>query len=404
MKRSGRADLPLHGGHVPLWLAQHMEKLSRAIVQVIIDEYGTSGFLSRLSDPFWFQSFGAALGMDWHSSGITTSVMGALKRSLNPLASELGIYICGGRGKHSRKTPNELFDIANHTGLDGQSLVHASRLAAKVDNTLLQDGFQLYLHSFILSKDGEWAIVQQGMNNHNGMARRYHWLSSHIDSFVLDPHNAIEGKNLGSLINLSDARAEPAQSAIIDFLSQPPEQQLSELRHLVLDKGHPVLNKHVNSTRLAAVLLLAHEKAYQNFVPFILQDGIGPRTMQSLALISELVYGKPVRFDDPARFSFAHGGKDGHPFPVLTSTYDETIETMTGLLNRAKLESSDRRSAFKSLHHFAHCIEQQARPSVEPEAVIQWEKHNAHKYGGKTVFDKKPVRRQKQPFRQLSLF
>ncbi len=402
MKRSGSADLPLHGGRVPVWLARRMETLGLAISRVIVDEYGTQGFLSRISDPFWFQSFGAALGMDWHSSGITTSVMGALKRALNPVAAELGLYVCGGRGKHSRKTPVELLSIAEQTGLDGHALVKASKLAAKVDNSLIQDGYQLYQHSFIVSQQGQWAIIQQGMNQGNGMARRYHWLSSRVQSFVLDPHTAIEGHNQGLLLNLSDARAQPAQSAIVDFIAQNPDQQISELRHLVMDKNHAVLARHVYSKRLAAALLLAHEKQYRDFVPLVLQEGIGPRTIQSLALVSELVYGEATRFDDPARFSFAHGGKDGHPFPVLTKTYDETIETMHQILNKARLEHSEKRAAFRSLHQLTQSIEQQLKPDVDTQAVIDWERKHAAQYGGRTVFDSTDT---KLPCsKQLSLF
>ncbi len=387
MKRSGAADLPLHGGRVPTWLAQRMTRLGRAITQVIVDEYGTEGFLSRISDPFWFQSFGAALGMDWHSSGITTSVMGALKRGLNPIASELGLYICGGRGKHSRNTPAELLSMANRTGLDGSALVRASKLAAKVDNSLIQDGFQLYQHSFIVSQQGPWAIIQQGMNNTRGMARRYHWLSSRVQSFVLDPHTAIAGQNQGLLLNLSDSRAEPAQEAIVDFINQNPDQQLSELRHLVMDKTHAVLAKHVNSKRLAAALLLAHEKHYRDFVPLVLQQGIGPRTLQSLALVSELIYGQATRFDDPARFSFTHGGKDGQPFPVLTKTYDQTIDSMHQILNKSHLQHSEKKAAFKSLYRMTQSIERTVKPSVDTQAVINRERKNASRYGGRTVFE-----------------
>ena len=389
MKRSGSADLPLHGGRVPAWLAKRMEKLGLAITQVIVDEYGQDQFLTRLSDPFWFQSFGAALGMDWHSSGITTSVMGALKRSINPVAHELGLYVCGGRGKHSRKTPDELLQVSNSTGLDGNTLVKASKLAAKVDNSLLQDGFQLYLHSFIVTKDGNWAIVQQGMNQGNSMARRYHWQSKNVKSFVLNPHSAIEGRNQGEILNLSDGKAIDAQHSIVDFTNYNPDKQLSELRHLVMDRQHEVLSKHVNSKRLASALLMAHEKQYRDFVPLVLQQGIGPRTMQSLALVSELIYGKPTRFDDPARYSFAHGGKDGHPFPVLTKTYDETIETMQYLVNKAKADISDKRAAFKSLHQFVQNIERTAKPKVDVDEVIAWERRNAKHYGGRTVFDGK---------------
>jgi hypothetical protein len=226
MKRSGTADLPLHGGRVPQWLAERMTRLGTAISEAVITDYGASGLLSRLSDPFWFQALGSVMGMDWHSSGITTSVMGALKRGLNPRAGELGIYICGGRGRHSRKTPDELRDIGLRTGLDGDQLVRASRLAARIDNNAIADGFQLYLHNFILTKNGDWAIVQQGMNDSTGMSRRYHWHSPTVREFVCEPHSGIVGENLGEIMNLVDGRARPAQNALLDLASQIPEKTL----------------------------------------------------------------------------------------------------------------------------------------------------------------------------------
>src|SRR3954462_9570830 len=207
MKRSGSANLPLHYGYVPQWLAVRMAKLGLAITESIITEYGKNEILRRLSDPFWFQSFGAVLGMDWHSSGITTSVMGALKRAINPHAKELGIFICGGKGKSSRQAPNELIAVADQTGLDGNYLVRCSKLSAKVDITAIQDGFQLYMHNFIVSDTGEWTVVQQGMHTGNNTARRYHWHSSSLRSFVEEPHTGICGTNQGNILNLTDAGA-----------------------------------------------------------------------------------------------------------------------------------------------------------------------------------------------------
>src|SRR5690242_15809738 len=215
MKRSGHADLPLHGGRVPQWLAERMTTMGTAISESVIHHYGQSELLTRLSDPFWFQALGSVMGMDWHSSGITTSVVGALKRGLNPRSHELGIYICGGRGRHSRRTPDELRAIGEGTGLNGEELVRASRLTARVDNNAIADGFQLYLHAFILSTAGDWAVVQQGMNEQSGLARRYHWHSARVRDFTSQPHTGIVGENQGEIMNLVDDQAKPAQNALL---------------------------------------------------------------------------------------------------------------------------------------------------------------------------------------------
>ena len=222
MKRSGTADLPLHGGRVPQWLAERMTKMGAAITEAIVQDYGAPAFLSRLSDPFWFQALGAVMGMDWHSSGITTSVMGALKRGLAPRADELGIYVCGGRGRVSRNTPQELRGIAERRGFDGEALVRASRLTARVDNNAIMDGFQIYLHSFVVTSNGEWAVVQQGLNERSGMARRYHWHSASVRDFVTEPHTGIVGENQGVIRNLVDGRAKPAQTALLDIAHEKP--------------------------------------------------------------------------------------------------------------------------------------------------------------------------------------
>src|SRR5216110_1755853 len=240
MKRSGVADLPLHGGRVPEWLAQRMTKLGAAITEVIIRDYGPSAFLSRLSDPFWFQALGAVMGMDWHSSGITTSVMGALKRGLAPRSAELGIYICGGRGKFSRNTPNELRSIAYQRGFDGEALVRTSRLTARIDNNAIADGFQIYLHNFVLTSAGDWAIVQQGLNDATGTARRYHWHSASVRDFTSDPHNAIVGEHQGTIMNLVDSRAKSAQEALLEIARVKPDVTLAAARKLVAPRHHEV--------------------------------------------------------------------------------------------------------------------------------------------------------------------
>ena len=263
------------------------------------------------------------MGMDWHSSGITTSVLGALKRGLNPRAHELGIYVCGGRGKHSRRTPDELRAIADRRGLDGDALVRTSRLTAKIDNNAIADGFQLYLHAFVVNASGEWAIVQQGMNAHNRLARRYHWHSAAVRDFTCDPHTGISGENLGTIMNLVDRGAIPAQAAMLEIARERPDKTIVEARRLIMPAHHDVRPADVDLKRLGAVLAVAYERDLRDFASLLLVENLGPRTVQSLALIAEVVHGTPTRFSDPARFSFAHGGKDRHPFPVPLKIYDE---------------------------------------------------------------------------------
>ncbi|MEH3112641.1 DUF763 domain-containing protein [Pedobacter terrae] len=400
MKRSGSADLPLHYGHVPPWLAQRMAALGLAITEAIILEYGKAEVIRRLSSPFWFQSLGAVMGMDWHSSGITTSVMGALKKSLNPLSKELGIYICGGKGKQSRETPDELLKIADKTGLNGTDLVRASKLSAKVDNTAIQDGFQLYLHSFILSNEGDWAVVQQGMSDSSGTARRYHWHSENLKSFVEEPHTGICGINQGQILNLTANGAAQTRQSMMSITSEPPAHMLNEIQKLILPHHHDVKAKDIDLKRLGSILWLAQEKQTSNFEELLLLEGMGPRTLQSMALVSEVIYGTPSRFTDPARYSFAHGGKDGRPFPVPVNVYDETINVLQKAIDKAKIGNNDKQQAIKSLHQIARNAEKDFVPNMDFEKVIQKERAESWKYGGRTVFGKeKPPRDQ-----QLKLF
>jgi uncharacterized protein len=388
MKRSGYADLPLHYGHVPFWLYERMARLGGAIIEAIVTEYGKSEVLRRLSDPFWFQAFGSVLGMDWHSSGITTSVMGSLKQAINPISKDLGIYICGGRGKHSRRTPDEITAISDARGLDGGYLVRCSRLSAKIDNTAIQDGFQIYLHSFILTDDGEWAVVQQGLNDATGLARRYHWHSPRIRSFVEEPHASIYGKNRGSILNLVDKKADGARDGIVGITREEPPVMMKEIRKIIMPRRHDVTKEDVNLKRLGGVLALAHDRGLGDFEGLLLLEGLGPRTMQSLALVSEIIYGTPTRFDDPARFSFAHGGKDGKPFPVPLKVYDETIVQLRNAVNRAKIGRTDKQQALKGLAMAAQRIEERYDPSADFDAVIEKEMRESHRYGGRTVFGK----------------
>jgi len=400
MKRSGSADMPLHYGYVPVWLAERMAKLGLAIVENILIDYGKDDLLRRLSDPFWFQSLGAVMGMDWHSSGITTSVMGALKRAVNPHSKELGIYICGGKGKYSRQTPDELMKISDRIGLDGNYLVKCSKLSAKVDNTAIQDGFQLYTHNFILSDTGKWAVIQQGMSDASSTARRYHWLSESLTSFVDDPHTSIYGQNTGYILNMADKQANGSRNGVMQIAAENPEYMLKEICKLVMPSHHDVRAKDVDLKRLGAVLWLAHEKQTSDFQDLLLLQGLGPRTLQSLALVSEVIHGTSSRFKDPARFSFAHGGKDGHPFPVPIKVYDETIGTLQKAVYKAKIGQSEKNEAIKRLSKISQNAEKDFIPNANFDKVIEEERNNSWKYGGRTVMGKaKPPIQQ-----QLKLF
>ncbi len=378
MNKRGTLDLPLHYGTVPRWIADRMMKLGRAITEIILSEEGATGFLSRLSDPFWFQSFGCVLGMDWHSSGMTTSVLRALQRGLNPIANELGIQVLGGRGRFSRRTPAELEDVGNQWGLDAESLIRISRLTAKIDNSCIQDGYQLYLHNFIVTRSGEWVVVQQGMDTKLGFARRYHWHSTHLQKWFDRPHAAVIGENSGVILNFTDGLAQESRSTVLDFLKEHPDRQQKILRdlscHPTLPAHHDVRAKDIVSTRLGAVLSTAYEKQYSDFASAILQQGVGPRTVQALGLVSEIIYGKPNRFRDPARFTFAHGGKDGHPHPVRRDIYDQTIDILNRAVKRAKLDLSEKSHAFKRLYTLNRIVEFYSRPDVDVEQLIQRER------------------------------
>ncbi len=394
MKR-GTADLPLHYGTVPPWLAQRMSLLGGAIAEAIVIEYGRPELLRRLSDPFWFQSLGCVLGMDWHSSGITTSVMNALRKAINCRSEELGVYICGGRGKFSRETPNQLLEVADKTGLNGNELVRHSKLAAKVDNTAVQDGFQLYLHTFIVTKEGEWAVIQQGMNPNERMARRYHWLSSSLRSFMEEPHTSVCGRNQGLILNLTDKLAAPTKDGIVELTKETPDKLMREVS-IILPNHHEVKAEDVNLKRLGAALLLAHETNVTDMESLLLLEGVGPRTLQSLTLVSEVIHGTPSRFSDPARFSFAHGGKDGHPFPVPTSVYDETVEVFDKAIRQARLGDKEKSDALKNLSKISQEMEKGYTPSNYFDDWVQHERDTSYKYGGKTVFGdaKKPVKKE----------
>lgn len=410
-QRTGSADLPLHGGRVPPWLGARMTRLGRVIVEAIVLHYGRDEVLRRLAHPFWFQSFGAVMGMDWHSSGITTSVMGALKRGLAPLERELGIYVCGGKGAHSRKTPAELASIGERTGLDAAPLAHTSRLVAKIDSAAVQDGFDLYLHTFVVTAEGRWCVVQQGMSEHRQEARRYHWLSENLQSFLDSPHAAIEGRNRGAIVNLADVRAARNRDAGLDLVRAGPDRTIGVLKrlrdpgnaaldlfagledaplpepsvpHLRMPAHHDVRASDVVLKRLHGVLAAAADRGPQDFTELLLTPGVGMRTVASLALVAEVIYGAPSRFSDPARFSFAHGGKDGHPFPVPLKVYDETIRVLKDAVGHAKLGNDEKLAAVRRLDEQARALEHVAKGATF-EALIDEENRRTGEYGGRTV-------------------
>lgn len=405
MKRSGTADMALWGGNIPPWLFDRMVKLARPVVESIVLHYGREHFLSRLSDPYWFQSFGAVIGMDWNSSGVTTAVMRALKKSLNPASHELGIYVCGGKGKASRQTPAELLSIGDKTGLDGDHFARCSKLSAKVDNSAVQDGFQLYLHNFVLSTEGKWTVIQQGMEGKTGRARRYHWHSENVQSFVNEPHAAICGDNQGLILNLTAADAAATQRGILELSQEKPAKLLGEIPRMQLPDYCDVKARDVDLKRLGAVLWLAQETDTTDFEELLLLKGMGPRTLQSLSLVSEIIHGTPGRFADPARFSFAHGGKSAKPFAVPTKVYDETIAVLQDAVERAKIGDGDKDQSIAKLHKLAARAED-GFTVREPDIKGLLEKEQREsmaKYGGRMVT---PKRKKKSPPQgdQLSLF
>ena len=385
MKRTGYTDLPLHYGSVPKWLYERMAKLGRYIVEIIVSLYGRDEFLRRISDPLWFQSFGCVLGMDWHSSGITTSVIGSLKAGLSPIAKELGIYICGGRGKYSRNTPDELLEISYQTGLNGDELVRASRLSAKIDNTAIQDGFQLYLHSFILTSEGNWVVIQQGMNPDIKKARRYHWLSSNVKEFDEEPHTGVVGENQGLILNLTAKEAKVTKNSILSLSRETPEKVISEIKKISMPQRHNLKPEDIDLKRLGSVLATAYSNPVSDFCSFLLFPGVGPRTIQSLVLVSEVIFGTPSRFSDPARYSFAHGGKDGHPFPVPLKVYDESISILKNAIEKSRLDQNEKISALKRLYRIYQSIENNLDPEAKFDKVIEKEKKESSLFGGKMV-------------------
>jgi hypothetical protein len=386
-----------------------MTKLGALITEAIVIEYGRDELLRRLAHPFWFQSFGAVMGMDWHSSGITTSVLGALKRGLTPLSGELGIHVCGGRGAQSRKTPGELIAVGDRVGLEGDGLANISRLVAKVDSAAVQDGFDLYLHGFIVTDDGHWVVVQQGMNEDKRQARRYHWLSEGLKSFVDSPHSAIEGRTQGQIVNLADARAERSRRGQLDLLaSLGPDRIVREaaalaldtakpvplpdqplLPHLIMPAHHDVRETDVNMRRLHGNLAAAADRGPRDFEELLLVPGVGARTVKALAMVAEVLHGAPCRFSDPARFSLAHGGKDRHPFPVPLKVYDETINVMKSAVRKGKLGREEELQALRRLDDQARQIERYVT-GPDLKEIVAGEFRQSAAFGGRSVFGWEP--------------
>jgi hypothetical protein len=382
-----------------------MTSLGVVMCEAIIHHYGRDELLRRLAHPFWFQAFGAVMGMDWHSSGITTSVLGALKRGLAPRARELGLHVCGGRGRHSRQTPAELVALGDRLGFDGDAMAATSRLVAKVDSAAVQDGFELYLHGFIISDDARWVVVQQGMKGDVGQARRYHWLSEGLRSFVEAPHVGIDGETQGDILNLTDLRAGASRAAQIELLNTlgaegvarevvgieragapapKPEPQMM-LPHLELPAHHEVRPADVVMTRLQGSLAAAAERGPVDFTELLQVPGVGARTVRALALVAEVLHGAPCRFSDPARFAFAHGGKDSHPFPVPIHVYDQTISVLKTAVGNAKLGLDDQLHALRRLDAEARRLER-AAAAVSFETVVAEERARSGGYGGRSIF------------------
>jgi uncharacterized protein len=396
-----------------------MAALGRVIVEAIIQHYDRRELLHRLADPFWFQSFGAVMGMDWHSSGITTSVIGALKRGLAPMQTELGVFVCGGRGAQSRRTPAELSDMGERTGVNVSGLIDTSRLVAKIDSAAVQDGYDLYLHGFFATVDGDWCVVQQGMNGVQREARRYHWKSDSLSGFFDSPHAAIEGRNAGPIINLADRQAHDNRAAGLELLRNGPERTIAVLRRfgdrrtgtldlfpedagsldregldaragnrgvdpqLNLPAHHDLRLADIDLKRLHATLAAAADRGPRDFADLLLTPGVGARTVASLAFVAEVIHGAPCRFKDPARFALAHGGKDGHPFPVPLKVYDETIAVLKRAVGSARLGRGERLAAIKRLDDQARLVERAQGPSFAE--YIAAERENSPRYGGRTV-------------------
>ena len=384
MINSGTMGMPLHYGKVPAFLTQRMGTMGEAIVESIVDNYGKSEVLTRMSDPNWFQAFGAVMGMHWNSSGITATVLGSLKRRINPKAKDLGIYILGGKGKQSWYAPKQVESLSKRHDLDGTTLAKQCALTRRIDNNAVQDGFNLYQHYFLLSDEGEWASISQGMNRHTRRARRYHWHSPTVRSFVNEPHTAIVGRENQEVLNLVDAKADMLRTNMVSLVKDSPKEIVKAVRNHSLPDRHDVKKDDVNLSRLGSVLDLAYHSGVDKFEDLIMLHGMGPRTLKAVALASEVIHGDATRFEDPARFSFAVGGKDGRPHPIDVKAFDETIEMLQTSVDKAKLGDKEKSNALKRLHKLAVQGESVGTPLDYLEDFIDGEWQHAEKSGGKT--------------------
>ncbi len=352
--RTGKADLPLHPGKAPAWLFQRMVRLSRGIVEFLVEEAGTHEVLARLSDPYWFQSLGCVLGFDWHSSGLTTTTCGAIKEGLKGRELDLGIFPAGGKGAASRKTPQQIEEWADRASLalDPAGLVFASRMSAKVDNNALQDGYQIYHHFFVFDREGNWTVVQQGMNEDAGYARRYHWLSDGVDDFVVEPHSAICCDRRDDTLNLIAAHSWDNRDITTELSHERPDRLVKQIRHmqeLRMPRTHALYARDLHPASIERVLLLTYERQPEDFSTLLAMPGVGAKTLRALSLIADLVYGAPICWEDPARYSFAHGGKDGWPYPVDRENYDRSIEMLEQALRRMRMNPAEKDQALRRL-------------------------------------------------------
>jgi len=384
MINAGSIGMPLHFGKVPNFLSKRMGNMGDAIIESIIDNYGVSEVLTRMSDPNWFQAFGAVTGMHWNSSGVTAVLLGALKRRINPKAHELGLYILGGKGKAAYSIEKQILRLADKTGLKGQELTKSARLTHRIDNNAIQDGFNLYQQYFLVSKKGEWTAITQGMNKDNRRARRYHWHSPSVHSFATSPHTGIMGIENQKVLNLVDQNAATLRNNIVELTSKSPSEVVKAVRSSELPDRHDVRKSDINVGRLASVLDLAYNREVENFEDLVDLHGVGPRTLKALAMASEVIHGDATRFDDPARFSFAVGGKDGRPHPIDTKSFDETVEMLQNSVDKSKLGDKDKSGALKRLHEISVNGETKGTPIEFLKDLIEHEWNHSETSGGKT--------------------
>ena len=388
MINAGSIGMPLHFGKVPGFLTERMGNMGDAIVESILTNYGKSELLSRMSDPNWFQALGAVMGMHWNSSGVTAVTLGALKRKLNPKSHELGVYILGGKGKQMTYTPRQITKVSDRHSLDAPQILKSQRLSARVDNNAIQDGFDLYQQYFLLTDEGEWTAISQGMNKSNRRARRYHWHSPTVQSFGSSPHTGIAGLENQSILNLVDPSAETLQQNMIELTNEKPTEIIKAMKSAEMPNRHDVRKEDINTARLASVLDLAYNREIEKFEDLVDMHGVGPRTLKALAMASEVIHGDATRFEDPARFAFAVGGKDGRPHPIDTKSFDETVTMLQDTIDRSKMGDKDKSDGLKRLHKAAVSGETKGVPLDFINDLIDNEWQHAENNGGKTFMGK----------------